>query len=123
MRTYLLLTLSVLWAVGCGGPSGEAPGTGEPPPVAEAPAPAPGGGQQPSTPESQEPGEETPSGEAPPGETPSGESPGWKLIGHEDFESLQLPSPDWSRDPVPDDGPYSDEGSFFVQRGVRAPGA
>src|SRR5437868_6877974 len=59
-----------------------------------------------------------------PGDAPGTEEPpGSKLIRHEDFESLQLPAPDWSRDPVPDDGPYSDAGSFFLQRGVKAPAA
>lgn len=118
MRTHLLLTLCGLLVMGCGGSPGEAPGSGEQPPAVEAPGQAPEGEQEVSPPESRGPGEETPTEE-----TPTEEAPGWKLIRHEDFESRQLPTPDWSKDPVPDDGPYSDEGSFFLQRGVKAPAA
>src|SRR5205085_12347630 len=45
----------------------------------------------------------------------SGTAPqhGWNVAALEDFESAALPDGRWSPDPVPDDGPFADNGSFF----------
>jgi hypothetical protein len=48
---------------------------------------------------------------------------GWNVAFHEDFESGSLPQGAWSPDPVPDDGPFADNGSFFKAQGVVPPNA
>ena len=48
---------------------------------------------------------------------------GWKVAFQEDFESGSLPQGAWSPDPVPDDGPFADNGSFFQAQGVVPPKA
>ncbi|MCA1827796.1 MAG: hypothetical protein LC689_12790 [Myxococcales bacterium] len=49
--------------------------------------------------------------------------PGWQVISREDFESSSLPQAAWSPDPVPDDGPFADDGAFFKAQGVVPPKA
>jgi len=44
---------------------------------------------------------------------------GWTVAWREDFETLAAPSASWQADPIPDDGPYSDNGIFF--QGTRMP--
>src|SRR4051812_27089435 len=48
---------------------------------------------------------------------------GWKVAFREDFQALASPAATWQADPVPDDGPYSDEGLFFRQQGIAPPRA
>ena len=74
------------------------PDAGEPPPE-----PDPGAG------------EDAGSGEPP--------APGWVTVHAEDFESVDLGSPGWQPDTLPDDGPFSDDGLFFEARGVVPPEA
>jgi hypothetical protein len=54
---------------------------------------------------------------------PSG--PGWVTVAHEDFEHLDLGSAAWEadREPRAEDGPYGDQGAYFVRRGTAAPPA
>jgi hypothetical protein len=49
--------------------------------------------------------------------------PGWSVAFREDFESLQAPAAAWQADTHPDDGPFSDNGSFFAAQGIAAPAA
>jgi len=48
---------------------------------------------------------------------------GWTVAWREDFEALAAPSASWQADPIPDDGPYSDNGIFFQRQGVVPPRA
>ncbi len=48
--------------------------------------------------------------------------PGWRVLWKEDFSS-PLPQASWVTDPVPDDGPFSDAGRYFTQRGISPPAA
>src|SRR6266850_4160097 len=59
----------------------------------------------------------------PPDSPPDGGAKGWVVLHEETFEALQLPAPDWQADPVPDDGPFSDQGLYFSRQGVKAPAA
>jgi hypothetical protein len=49
--------------------------------------------------------------------------PGWVTLGAEDFEATTIPPPAWVTDPVPDDGPFADGGSFFRSKSVTPPAA
>ncbi|MGM0577612.1 MAG: hypothetical protein ACQEXJ_17940 [Myxococcota bacterium] len=50
--------------------------------------------------------------------------PGWVVLHREDFEDAPgLGSPEWTADPVPDDGPFSDAGTYFTEQGVTPPDA
>ncbi len=53
---------------------------------------------------------------------PTPTQPGWRVMWKEDFSS-PLPQGAWQPDPVPDDGPFSDAGLYFTQRGITPPGA
>ncbi len=81
-------------------------------------------------------GEGAPAESEPPGGTPPEESspapeeptkppaaPGWQVQWSEDFEDLPAIEGDWIRDPVPDDGRFSDAGEYFLSRGVVPPEA
>src|SRR2546430_14789021 len=46
---------------------------------------------------------------------------GWVIESEEDFQSADLGAPEWQPDPVPDDGPFSDQGAFFRKQGVVQP--
>jgi hypothetical protein len=48
-------------------------------------------------------------------------APGWVIAWREDFQHSEVPDAAWTRDPVPDDGPFSDGGAFFRARGVAPP--
>ncbi len=50
-------------------------------------------------------------------------TPGWTVVAREDFETNAIPAGAFAPDPVPDDGPFSDGGSFFTARGVTPPTA
>ncbi len=50
-----------------------------------------------------------------------GAAPGWHTLYAEDFESGALALPAWAPDPVPDDGPFADQGKFFTNQGIQAP--
>ena len=105
----VVLTSGLAAALGCG-----APETASEPsraPVAEAPTPPPGeDAGSPSTPPSPEDGGSPP-------------APGWQVAREEGFEDPPLPDGVWAPDPVPDDGPFADEGAFFRGQGVVAPEA
>lgn len=48
--------------------------------------------------------------------------PHWEVLYQEDFESLpDFDSPAWQPDTYPDDGPFSDNGVYFQNRGVKPP--
>src|SRR5205823_1412360 len=47
----------------------------------------------------------------------------WVTGYHEDFESFAAPPASWQPDSFPDDGPFSDNGTFFRGRGVVPPKA
>lgn len=47
----------------------------------------------------------------------------WKVQHLEDFGSTALPATAWSPDPVPDDGPFADEGVYFTRDDISAPNA
>ena len=47
----------------------------------------------------------------------------WVAAHEERFEGTDLGAPAWSVDPVPDDGPFSDGGAYFAQKGIRPPRA
>jgi hypothetical protein len=47
----------------------------------------------------------------------------WAVARLEDFTSTRLSSTAWSADPVPDDGPFADEGVYFTHMGIFAPNA
>jgi len=51
------------------------------------------------------------------GTTPAG----WVVAAREDFQQTDVPDAAWAPDPVPDDGPFSDDGAFFRARGVTPP--
>ncbi len=66
------------------------------------------------------------SGDAAPGGDPAaspGPSSGWVVASREDFESGGPPAAPFAADPVPDDGPFSDGGAYFANRGVVPPAA
>jgi hypothetical protein len=50
-------------------------------------------------------------------------TPGWTVAAREDFEASAIPTGAFAPDPVPDDGPFSDGGSYFTARGVTPPTA
>jgi hypothetical protein len=50
-----------------------------------------------------------------------GTEPGWVVASREDFQHTSVPDAAWERDPVPDDGPFADDGAFFRARGVVPP--
>ena len=77
--------------------------------------PAPGASPQPSGGTQGGSGSSTDSGGTP--------QPGWHVAWQEDFESGAQPEGSWSPDPVPDDGPFSDNGAFFRAKGVVPPQA
>lgn len=58
-----------------------------------------------------------------PVETADGGSPapGWIVAYREDFQQTAVPDATWEADPLPDDGPFSDNGAFFQARGVVPP--
>ncbi len=56
-----------------------------------------------------------------PAEDPGTGAPGWVTVYEERFDSADLGSPAWVPDTVPDDGPFSDHGVFFRDRGVEPP--
>jgi hypothetical protein len=74
-----------------------------------------------SAPDAQQPPAAPPA--APPAGAPPAATPGWVTVASEDFEHADLGSPAWHPDPVPDDGPYADGGSFWTARGVTPPAA
>ena len=51
----------------------------------------------------------------------AGTQPGWVVASREDFQQTSIPDAAWERDPVPDDGPFADDGAFFRARGVVPP--
>lgn len=59
--------------------------------------------------------------EGPPPSPPAG-APGWAVAARETFDA-PLPDGPFSPDPVPDDGPFADGGTFFARRGVEPPAA
>src|SRR5213595_1776305 len=83
----------LLFVLACGGPPASRPAEPAPPP----PAPAADAGVVPQH--------------------------GWQVAFREDFESSTMPQGAWSPDPVPDDGPFADNGSFFKAQGVVPPKA
>ena len=48
---------------------------------------------------------------------------GWVVAYKEDFQQAAVPEAAWVPDPLPDDGPYSDDGAYFRARGVVPPAA
>jgi hypothetical protein len=50
-----------------------------------------------------------------------GTPPGWVVVRREDFQRTELGRPSWQPDPIPDDGPFADDGLFFRQRRVVPP--
>jgi hypothetical protein len=52
---------------------------------------------------------------------PDGGTPGWVVESEEDFQSADLGAPQWQADPVPDDGPFADQGAFFRKQHVVQP--
>jgi len=67
-----------------------------------------------------------PGGDGGAGGGPAGGSPpppaGWVVVAEERFDGAG-PSGPFAPDPVPDDGPFSDAGAFFTERGVVPPAA
>src|SRR5690348_10729830 len=55
----------------------------------------------------------------------SSTGPGWVTVAHEDFEQLDLGSAAWEadREPRAEDGPYGDQGAYFVRKGTAPPPA
>jgi hypothetical protein len=49
--------------------------------------------------------------------------PGWSIAYREDFENLPAPAATWQADTHPDDGPFSDDGTYFQAKGIAAPAA
>lgn len=47
----------------------------------------------------------------------------WKVQHVEDFSSTTLPATAWAADPVPDDGPFADQGVYFTRQNITAPKA
>ena len=96
----------LLFVLACGGPPASRPAEPAPLPedagVAGTPAPPP-------------PAPAADAGVAP--------QHGWQVVFREDFESSTMPQGAWSPDPVPDDGPFADNGSFFKAQGVVPPKA
>ena len=94
-----------------------------------APAPSPSVAPAPPVSDAGEPVVTTPPPPppAPPpvAEQDAGPAPvhGWQVAYREDFESSALPAPAWSADPVPDDGPFADNGAYFRAQGVAPPKA
>src|SRR5207253_9996170 len=94
----------LLFVFACGGPPASRPAAPAPPAdagISDAPIP-------------------TPSSPADAGVVPQH---GWQVAFREDFESSTMPQAAWSPDPVPDDGPFADNGSFFKAQGVVPPKA
>ena len=58
---------------------------------------------------------------APESISPHASRGGWKVVSHEDFENLAPVTPTWVRDTYPDDGRWSDAGTFFQQQGMYPP--
>ena len=56
----------------------------------------------------------------PPPETDSG---GWQLAFEETFEGASLATSTWQPDTYPDDGPNSDKGGYFRNKGITPPAA
>jgi len=48
-------------------------------------------------------------------------APGWVVAEREDFQQTDVPDAGWAADPLPDDGPFSDDGAYFRARGVVPP--
>ncbi|MFZ5893604.1 MAG: hypothetical protein ACOY0T_21255 [Myxococcota bacterium] len=48
---------------------------------------------------------------------------GWVVAHIEDFSGASLGTAAWSVDPIPDDGPFADNGAYFRARGVQPPKA
>ncbi|HET9597501.1 MAG TPA: hypothetical protein VFP65_18070 [Anaeromyxobacteraceae bacterium] len=107
-RFSLVAAASVL-ALACGGggtPAGPATtspdaGTSSGPPAGPAPGPTPGD----------------------PGDAGAPADGAWVTVAAEDFEHLALGDPPFAPDVPPDDGPYSDAGSYFRGLGVVPPAA
>jgi hypothetical protein len=58
---------------------------------------------------------------APPGD--AGGGGGWVVLGEESFESATLQGGGWTPDTYPDDGPFSDNGTYFQSDGIAPPQA
>src|SRR6266853_1355621 len=66
-----------------------------------------------------EPATGLPDAGAQPGQPDGGA--GWVIESEEDFQSADLGAPEWRPDPVPDDGPFADQGAFFRNQHVVQP--
>src|SRR5207245_8496379 len=55
------------------------------------------------------------------GRQPEQPDGGWVTESEEDFQSADLGAPEWQPDPVPDDGPFADQGAFFRKQRVVQP--
>jgi hypothetical protein len=57
----------------------------------------------------------------PSGAGDGGVQQGWVVVSREDFQQTSIPDAVWAPDPVPDDGPFADDGAYFRARGVMPP--
>jgi hypothetical protein len=107
---FVMVTAALATGFACGAP--EAPSAPSPAPVAQT-APPPPSGEDAGSPSTTPPPED--------GGTPP--ASGWQVAWEEGFEGNGLPEGAWSPDPVPDDGPFADDGAFFRAQGVVPPDA
>lgn len=47
----------------------------------------------------------------------------WVVAFQENFESASVRPANWQSDSIPDDGPFSDQGKYFTDQGIKAPAA
>lgn len=111
-RNLLLLAMAAAFA--CGGP-GPTSDPSQAPASQTTPPPPGDDGDPASTPPDWD--------EPPPDDGGTTPSPGWQVAWEESFEEGALPQGSWSPDPVPDDGPFADDGAFFRAQGVVPPDA
>jgi len=119
LKRFGLVSLGCLglFLLGCRSVGPTSPGQGPPPIPDPPPMPDPGTVSPPGT------GEQPPGpGSDPDPATPPASGPGWVVLFEENFETLaDFATPTWERDTYPDDGPFSDDGQFFRERGISPP--